>query len=101
MAKRGEHLRRKSPIGASVDFASLAKIAMFEGPMSDPVAKAFELARSGDYADLHDIEVQLKREGYSGILMHLNSPSLRKQLRGIVKEAYTAKSGNGEPGVDD
>lgn len=51
---------------------------------ADLVARAFELARSGKYRELSDIERQLTRESYANVGMHLNAPLLRKQLRAAM-----------------
>lgn len=47
--------------------------------------RAFELARSGDYAGVSEIGKQLKVEGYG--LGQLEGDSLRKQLRRLCEAA--------------
>ncbi|MBB4858237.1 hypothetical protein HNO88_001556 [Novosphingobium chloroacetimidivorans] len=54
---------------------------------ADLVTRAFELARSGKYRELIEIERQLTRENYSNVGMHLNGPLLRKQLRAAMVAA--------------
>lgn len=49
--------------------------------------RAFQLARSGDYATVEAIKVQLKREGYS--TAQVTGGALRAQLAGLIKEART------------
>lgn len=44
-----------------------------------PVERAFELARSGRYANVSDIKRQLSKEGYS--ITQIEGPMLLKQLR--------------------
>lgn len=51
------------------------------------VERALELARTGDYPRLGELERQLRAEGYSAVLAHLDSPSLRRQLRELGNAA--------------
>ena len=52
--------------------------------------RAFEIARSGECANLPTLRKALKRAGYtdSVIEMHLTSSALRAQLSAICREAY-------------
>jgi hypothetical protein len=50
-----------------------------------PLERAFELAKSGDYADVTSVRARLKAEGYSD--GQLEGPVLVRQLREIVKKA--------------
>lgn len=57
------------------------------------IERAFALARSGLCASLTDVMKTLRREGYR--LDQLGSPSLKKQLRGIIEKAkIVAESGS-------
>ena len=60
--------------------------------MTDPTTleRAFALARSGDYASVNDIRLQLKRERFDHVDAHLVGPSLTRQLRALCDEARTA-----------
>lgn len=52
---------------------------------ADPVERAFQLAQSGKFSALGDIKAKLKSEGYS--LATVGSPSIAKQLRGLIKKS--------------
>lgn len=47
--------------------------------------RAFDLARSGGYRRVKDLEKALAAEGYARSDPHLQSPSVRKQLRGLCR----------------
>lgn len=47
------------------------------------VERAYELARSGRFRTLLEVERQLKSEGYENIPMGLSGVALRKHLRSI------------------
>jgi len=47
--------------------------------------RAFQLAKSSDYATVEAIKVQLKREGYS--TAQVTGGALRAQLARLIKEA--------------
>ena len=51
------------------------------------VERAFDLARSGECASIDELQRRLNREGYSLAPSHLASPTLRKQLIALIKEA--------------
>jgi hypothetical protein len=51
---------------------------MYEKPILE---RAFELARSGDFIRVKDLEKALSKEGYAKGDPHIHSPSVRKQLR--------------------
>lgn len=53
---------------------------MYEKPILE---RAFELARSGDYPRVKELEKALSREGYAKGDPHIHSPSVRKQLRNL------------------
>ena len=52
--------------------------------------RAFELARSGRYAKVKELEKALAAEGYARVDPQIHSPSVRKQLRLLCREAYAA-----------
>jgi len=51
---------------------------MYEKPILE---RAFELARSGEFQRVKELEKALSREGYAKGDPHIHSPSVRKQLR--------------------
>jgi hypothetical protein len=57
------------------------------------IERAIELAKSGSYERITEIERQLNLEGYSQVALHLDAPSLRRQLNQLGREA------RGEPPV--
>ena len=58
-------------------------------PMLHEIERAFGLAQSGVHADLDDLLQALRAEGYDG--RHItHSPSLRQQLRRILKGRLAA-----------
>lgn len=56
------------------------------------LVRAFELARTGDYSTVAEVERALMREGYSLVEMHLRGPSIRRQLRDLCRETAAARS---------
>lgn len=54
------------------------------------IQRAFGLASSGVYVSVGEIRVQLAREGYFFTNAHLEGPSIRKQLRLIIRQARKA-----------
>lgn len=48
--------------------------------MASTIERALELARSGEYASIVEIERRLQREGYENIMEHLNGAFIRGQL---------------------
>lgn len=52
--------------------------------------RAFELAKTGDYATVSDVTKQLKAEGFA--TTQITGPSLSKQLRELCTQAVAAKS---------
>jgi hypothetical protein len=53
------------------------------------VERAFELARSGRYANVQEIAATLKRERYESVDAHLAGPSIRQSLRLRCESART------------
>ena len=51
---------------------------MYEKPILE---RAFELARTGEFQRVKELEKALSREGYAKGDPHIHSPSVRKQLR--------------------
>ena len=52
--------------------------------------RAFEMARSGNYASVADIKKQLKDEGFS--VAQVTGPALSQQLRDLIRAAREAGS---------
>ncbi len=54
--------------------------------MSDmgTVERAFQLARSGRFKTVSEIETALLRERYSGVREHLSGGAIKKDLRAIL-----------------
>jgi hypothetical protein len=53
--------------------------------------RAFELARSGEYAGVPEIRVQLKKERFESVEAHLAGPSITRQLKALCEEAQRAR----------
>lgn len=51
------------------------------------IERAFELARSGRFETMKELERGLAREGYAKSDPQLHSPSLRKQLSSLCRES--------------
>jgi len=49
--------------------------------------RAFELARSGAFTDVKSLDRALAAEGYARNDPHTHSPTARKQLRRLCREA--------------
>lgn len=49
--------------------------------------RAFQLARSGEYATISDIRRQLKQEGFSDAPSQISGPTMLKQLRKLCEAA--------------
>lgn len=64
----------------------------YRGGMIAPnlLERAFALARSGEYATVNDIRLQLRAERFDQVDAHLSAPSLARQLRALCVEARTA-----------
>jgi hypothetical protein len=52
--------------------------------------RAFELARTGKFGRVKDLEKALAKEGYARGDPHIQSPTVRKQLRQICVQASHA-----------
>lgn len=55
--------------------------------------RAFVLARSGDYATVGELKLQLRAERFEQVDAHLSAPALARQLRSICSEARAARAG--------
>ncbi len=53
---------------------------MYQKPILE---RAFELARTGDFSRVKELEKALSSEGYAKNDPHMHSPSVRRQLRGL------------------
>lgn len=53
--------------------------------MSNTVERAYELARSGSYSNLKDVERQLMKEQHDGVHAHLSGDMIRKQLTKLIR----------------
>lgn len=60
-------------------------------PDKTPIERAFEIAASGEPADIADLRKQLRAEGYDD--KQLEGRSLIQQLRGILEEAKADAGG--------
>ena len=56
-------------------------------PEQNIIARAMELARSGGFKNVSEIERQLTREGFSSVSMHLYGQTLRRQLMALMRSA--------------
>jgi hypothetical protein len=52
---------------------------------SSALERAFQLAKSGDFASVHHIKQRLAKEGYSA--EQVNGPKLLAQLRQLISSA--------------
>lgn len=62
---------------------------MYEKPILE---RAFELARTGEFPRVKELEKALSKEGYAKGDPHIHSPSVRKQLRGLCVSSYSLQS---------
>jgi hypothetical protein len=51
------------------------------------IERAYQLAKSGDCANVDDIKNRLQAEGYASVWQHLSAPSLTRTLRGLCAAA--------------
>jgi len=51
------------------------------------IERALELAATGDYARIDQIERKLNAEGYTNVVSHLDGPAFRRQLREVAQRA--------------
>ena len=55
-------------------------------PQKPILERAFELARTGNFRRVKDLEKALSAEGYARGDPHIHSPSVRQQLRRICHD---------------
>lgn len=60
------------------------------------IERAYELARSGEYATVSEIKQQLDAEGYANIQGHLYGSTIVSALRRLC-EASAGAAGRGRP----
>ncbi|WP_242153628.1 hypothetical protein [Sphingomonas sp. BAUL-RG-20F-R05-02] len=63
--------------------------------MKNTVERAYELARSGSYPTIKDIERQLTKEQHESVHAHLSGDTLKKQLKALIRER--GRQGQAEP----
>ena len=51
------------------------------------VERAYQLAESGECANIDEIETRLQAEGYVSVWQHLSAPSLSRDLRRLCVAA--------------
>lgn len=49
------------------------------------IERAFELARSGQYRTVEEIQATLSKEGCESVAQHLQGPQIRHELRQMIK----------------
>lgn len=52
------------------------------------IKRAFDLAQSGNYRDIKELEIALRREGYGSVVEHLAAQSLRRQLQSLMRASH-------------
>jgi len=53
----------------------------------NPVTRAFELARTGQYRTLEEIRRRLRQEKFESVDQHISGKSLGDQLKALMREA--------------
>ncbi|NYT41084.1 hypothetical protein HZY97_09980 [Sphingomonas sp. R-74633] len=56
------------------------------------IERGLELANSGAYRRVEEIEREVSFEGYMNAAQHFAAPTFRKQLRGLMQSARMARS---------
>jgi hypothetical protein len=51
------------------------------------IERAYQLAESGDCANIGEIKTRLQAEGYVSVWQHLSAPSLSRALRRLCEAA--------------
>jgi hypothetical protein len=59
-------------------------------PEKPILVRAFELARSGHYSKMKDLENALAAEGYARGDPHIHSPTARSQLRKLCTQSHVS-----------
>jgi hypothetical protein len=66
---------------------SFLKRRRSKGHMPTVIERAFELAASGRFNSLTEVEYALNREDYELVHVHMRSPSLRKDLARVINKS--------------
>lgn len=69
--------------------SDISLVGMYEKPILE---RAFELARSGEFPRVKELEKALSREGYAKGDPHIHSPSVRRQLRFLCLESRSLEN---------
>jgi hypothetical protein len=56
------------------------------------IERAYQLARTGDFAKVEHIERKLTREGYTAVADHLSGRMLRRELNDMMRAARREKA---------
>ena len=56
------------------------------------IERAFELARSGEFASVGEIKRRLKEERFDAVEAHLQGPSISRQLKRLCDSARASES---------
>lgn len=75
---------------ALISTGLLTNIGWYE--LTDTVARAFELAKSGNYRELIELEKILGSEGFDDVYCHFRGKLLRKQLMTLINDDLPANS---------
>ena len=65
-------------------------LASMDNGSTSPLERAFELAKSGKYATVDEIKIQLGKEGYSN--SQVTGRQLTQQLRALIATAHGSAS---------
>ena len=60
--------------------------------LTDIIARAFDLANTGKYRQVSELERTLVREGHEKVHEHLTGRQIRKHVMTLMKNASAAKS---------
>ena len=68
---------------------------MTEQSQTPIIERAYELARSGKFANVTEIRLRLQDEGYGGLAIrdHFDGPGIRSALNEICEERRALKKG--------
>ena len=61
------------------------------------VERAYQLARSGEFANCSEIAARLKLEGHVDVRAHLDGQFIKSQLLKLCQAAYPAAQAQSEP----
>jgi hypothetical protein len=82
-------LRKRSGGATNRRRNDLIDMHYYERPILE---RAFELARTGQFGRVKDLEKALAKEGYSRGDPHIQSPMVRKQLRQICCQSMASQA---------